>query len=165
MPPVPSEARTQLEAAMAARIDAEAALAAARVEEQRVVRLVHLGGASVREIARVMGVSHQRVQQLVEAADDGRGWRRRAKASKWPTCSFCGAHQQDVRKLIAGPGVYVCDGCVRRARRGFTPQEQCSFCTKEAAPDLVVRGTAQVAICRECVDLCDEIIEEELGSR
>ncbi len=38
-------------------------------------------------------------------------------------CSFCGKTQRQVRKLIAGPGVYICD---------------------------------------ECIDLCNEIIEEEL---
>ena len=39
-------------------------------------------------------------------------------------CSFCGKTQQQVKKLIAGPGVYICD---------------------------------------ECIDLCNEIIEEELS--
>ena len=38
-------------------------------------------------------------------------------------CSFCGKTQRQVRKLIAGPGVYICD---------------------------------------ECIDLCNEIVEEEL---
>ncbi|MDH2909361.1 MAG: ATP-dependent Clp protease ATP-binding subunit ClpX [Candidatus Eremiobacteraeota bacterium] len=38
-------------------------------------------------------------------------------------CSFCGKSQENVRKLIAGPGVYICD---------------------------------------ECIELCNEIIEEEL---
>jgi ATP-dependent Clp protease ATP-binding subunit ClpX len=28
------------------------------------------------------------------------------------TCSFCGKPQRQVRKLIAGPGVYICDECV-----------------------------------------------------
>lgn len=29
------------------------------------------------------------------------------------TCSFCGKGQEEVRRLIAGPGsVYICDGCV-----------------------------------------------------
>ena len=28
------------------------------------------------------------------------------------TCSFCGKSQKDVRKLIAGPSVYICDECV-----------------------------------------------------
>src|SRR5437870_1418744 len=27
-------------------------------------------------------------------------------------CSFCGKNQHEVRKLIAGPSVYVCDECV-----------------------------------------------------
>jgi len=27
-------------------------------------------------------------------------------------CSFCGKHQKEVKKLIAGPGVYICDECV-----------------------------------------------------
>src|SRR6056300_1703573 len=39
-------------------------------------------------------------------------------------CTFCGKSQKQVRKLIAGPGVYICD---------------------------------------ECIELCNEIIEEELG--
>jgi len=39
-------------------------------------------------------------------------------------CSFCGKMQDQVRKLVAGPGVYICD---------------------------------------ECIELCTEIVEEELG--
>lgn len=27
-------------------------------------------------------------------------------------CSFCGKSQEDVRKLVAGPGVYICDECI-----------------------------------------------------
>jgi len=27
-------------------------------------------------------------------------------------CSFCGSSQRQVNKLIAGPGVWICDGCV-----------------------------------------------------
>jgi ClpX C4-type zinc finger len=30
-----------------------------------------------------------------------------------PVCSFCGRTQRQARKLIAGPGVYVCDECVQ----------------------------------------------------
>ena len=30
-------------------------------------------------------------------------------------CSFCGKEQSDVKKLIAGPAVYICDGCIRLA--------------------------------------------------
>src|SRR5438477_2997562 len=28
-------------------------------------------------------------------------------------CSFCGKSQNDVRKLIAGPNVYICDECIQ----------------------------------------------------
>ena len=28
-------------------------------------------------------------------------------------CSFCGKHQDQVRRLIAGPGVYICNECVQ----------------------------------------------------
>ena len=34
------------------------------------------------------------------------------KAPIAPRCSFCGKSQNDVRKLIAGPAVYICDECV-----------------------------------------------------
>ncbi|TCO55098.1 ClpX C4-type zinc finger protein [Actinocrispum wychmicini] len=30
-------------------------------------------------------------------------------------CSFCGKTEKEVAKLVAGPGVYICDGCVRLA--------------------------------------------------
>jgi len=31
-------------------------------------------------------------------------------------CSFCGRPETEVAKLVAGPGVYICDGCVELAR-------------------------------------------------
>jgi ATP-dependent protease Clp ATPase subunit len=52
-------------------------------------------------------------------------FRRRAASAKKVTatltCSFCGKHQRQVTKLIAGPGVYICNECVvsdhRKPRR------------------------------------------------
>ena len=41
--------------------------------------------------------------------------RRAASASKVTAtlrCSFCGKHQRQVNKLIAGPDVYICNECV-----------------------------------------------------
>jgi ATP-dependent Clp protease ATP-binding subunit ClpX len=35
-----------------------------------------------------------------------------AKATRVNLCSFCGKSQTEVKKLIAGPGVYICDSCV-----------------------------------------------------
>jgi ATP-dependent protease Clp ATPase subunit len=79
-------------------------------------------------------------------------------------CSFCGRPQKKVAKLVAGPGVYICSGCVGLAR-GWPaldhPGRTCSFCG-QWNPDtarVVARGT--VAICGQCLDLCDQIIAEE----
>ena len=35
-----------------------------------------------------------------------------ARASNLTICSFCGKSHAEVRKLIAGPGVYICDSCI-----------------------------------------------------
>jgi ATP-dependent Clp protease ATP-binding subunit ClpX len=59
-------------------------------------------------------------------SNDTKGYRQVAKfgdTGELLKCSFCGKSQKQVKKLIAGPGVYICD---------------------------------------ECIDLCNEIIEEEL---
>ncbi len=50
----------------------------------------------------------------------------RTAAKEALRCSFCGKSQHDVVRLVAGPGVYICN---------------------------------------ECVDLCDQIIAEELARR
>jgi hypothetical protein len=46
-------------------------------------------------------------------------WRRRGRQADRPgkfrragTCSFCGKRQDQVRRLIAGPGVWICNQCV-----------------------------------------------------
>jgi hypothetical protein len=45
------------------------------------------------------------------------GRRRATTPRKFGTrcsCSFCGKRQDQVRKLVAGPGVWICDQCVAR---------------------------------------------------
>jgi ATP-dependent Clp protease ATP-binding subunit ClpX len=42
---------------------------------------------------------------------------RQAAVRKWnavQACSFCGKPEDDVQRLIAGPGVTICDECVAR---------------------------------------------------
>ncbi len=39
-------------------------------------------------------------------------------------CSFCGKSQKDVRKLIAGPSVYICDECVELCNDIITEEEE-----------------------------------------
>src|SRR6185295_11975962 len=35
-----------------------------------------------------------------------------ARPTQLTLCSFCGKSHAEVRKLIAGPGVYICDSCI-----------------------------------------------------
>jgi NAD-dependent SIR2 family protein deacetylase len=55
-------------------------------------------------------------------------------------CSFCNKSQRDVRLLIAGPNVYVCDDCVDICREIIAEKEE-----KIQPPD---PGTLRCAICR-----------------
>src|SRR5690606_40453456 len=46
-------------------------------------------------------------------------------------CSFCGKSQKQVKKLIAGPGVYICDECIELCNEiieeDFSAQDEVSF--------------------------------------
>jgi ATP-dependent Clp protease ATP-binding subunit ClpX len=58
-----------------------------------------------------------------------------ARASNLTMCSFCGKSHAEVKKLIAGPGVYICDGCIHVCK-GILDKE-----LKEAqAPDAPAAG-------------------------
>jgi hypothetical protein len=110
----------------------------ARTEYHHAVRRLHLAGASLRDVAHALGISHQRVQQIVQA-NGGTWWSliwrgRRVKPDM--ICSFCGRPGGQVAKLIAGPKVYICDACVGAAEqvlRGSMPKES----TAGARIDLV----------------------------
>jgi len=177
-------------------IDAERDADVARAEFYRAVRRLHLHGASLRELAANLGLSHQRVHQIVEEAGGSRRWLRGGNRGRRPdrlllACSFCGKPQKEVRKLIAGPHVYICDGCIALADTvigsgnaastalgtiNAVPEQliriRCSFCGKDRsqAPGLAAmpagagRKTPEfAAVCSECLDLCDEIIADEVG--
>lgn len=119
--PLDTDLLAQAKAAESRVIDAEHAAEVARADFHRAVRRLQLAGASLREIADALGLSHQRVHQIVEAAGGGRRWRyRRPPAEKLRYCSFCGREQKQVDTLIAGPGVMICDGCVPRADAALT---------------------------------------------
>ena len=95
-------------------------------------------------------------------------------------CSFCGRTQKQVKKLIAGPGIYICGGCADIAHVVLDPAAEpgsvagtmhkvgqdsaqpCSFCGKSSQQVPAMAATGEARICTECVDVCHEIIEEEL---
>ncbi|MFH1867608.1 MAG: ATP-dependent Clp protease ATP-binding subunit ClpX [Candidatus Omnitrophota bacterium] len=39
-------------------------------------------------------------------------------------CSFCGKSKSKIKKLFSGPGVYICDGCIRLCNQILTREEQ-----------------------------------------
>jgi hypothetical protein len=196
-------------------IDAERDAEVFRAEFHRAVRRLHLHGASLRELAGTLGLSHQRVHQIVESVGGSRRWLRQREPDRRESgqrepgrpgpklaCTFCGQDQAQARKLIAGPHVYICDACVSLARNvissdpapgslfvpvtmtpghgqpEFEPKARlaCSFCGKKlhqvaglAATAPPAQGSAKrgllprATICTECLDLCAEIIAEELS--
>ena len=53
-----------------------------------------------------------------------------------PVCSFCGRSNDEVKKLIAGPGVYICDECIGVCEHIL--QEELRAEHKASAEELVV---------------------------
>jgi hypothetical protein len=169
-------AREAGSAAEAAQSKAELA----KAEYHHAVRLLHLAGATMREIADALGISHQRVHQIIDLAGDG-GWKPKKRAGADLVCTFCGLDKDRVSRLIAGPGVFICTDCVALvgavAAQGTTVQTDrtrleclplpdrigCSFCGAEAAGDTSMVTGPGVRICQSCVQLCQEIVAEELG--
>jgi hypothetical protein len=167
-------------------IDAEHAAEVARADFHRAVRRLQLAGGSLREIANALGLSHQRVHQIVESAGGSRRWRgRRAAPEQLACCSFCGRDQKHTKALITGPGdVGICDRCIPQADAtiaaeqppagkkvtirfesmypvpGEARAERCSFCGKRRHQVAGMAAAAQAKICDECLELCREIRDE-----
>lgn len=63
-----------------------------------------------------------------------------------PSCSFCGAGTTEVGHLISGPGVYICDGCVRASYEILQSLESSGPAATAAVPmdDPIMATIAQV---------------------
>lgn len=58
-----------------------------------------------------------------------------ARASNLTICSFCGKSHAEVKKLIAGPGVYICDNCIEVCKSILDKESSTDL---DAQPPLVV---------------------------
>ena len=77
-------------------------------------------------------------------------------AEKVLYCSFCGKSQHEVRKLIAGPSVYVCDECV----------ELCNDIIREEVQDSPVEEEKSLPVPQEIFSFLDEyVIGQERSKR
>jgi hypothetical protein len=183
------------EAARGRLVAAQHAAEQAKADYHHAIRRLHAAGGSLREIAEALRLSHQRVHQIIDESDQPRPrwWQRRGRTETEPAaasqCSFCGRSREECAKLIAGPGLCICDWCVRRARglaSGAATVDQaevplrvepsgspagCSFCGKPTRRGrwLVASGVASAPggkfgqeprICSQCLGLCEEILAE-----
>ncbi len=96
-------------------------------------------------------------------------------------CSFCGNSQDNVEKLIAGPSVYICSNCIMQTQiklLAIGPSDikfkqltgDCSFCGKSNNEvkfifSNVYKNQNKCNICDECLELCMDILTEELEKR
>ena len=90
-------------------------------------------------------------------------------------CTFCNISQKNTKKLIAGPGVYVCELCIAAASAVVAgapsapsravvlrpSPADCAFCGKARAKVNEVAGASRGRICNECLDLCHDILQSE----
>jgi hypothetical protein len=161
----------------------------AQVSYQHAIRRLHASGASLREIADALGLSYQRVHQIV-APSSGKGALKDSPADA--ACAFCGRERHDAGRLIAGPGLFICERCIdvagevlaegqerdvhtriasvkhadARARCGFCGRRRSDVQAMAEAPTRppVGKGAQRrrggVRICAACVSLCGEIVAE-----
>jgi ATP-dependent Clp protease ATP-binding subunit ClpX len=78
-------------------------------------------------------------------SDDTRG---RNEDGKLLYCSFCGKSQHEVRKLIAGPSVFICDECV----------ELCNDIIREELEDKAEPGASRLPKPHEIKDVLDQYV-------
>ncbi len=153
--------------------DAERSVAPLREDHRACVRALHAGGGSLREIAAALGLSHQRVHQLVQG--DAGSRERAAKplavpapTADRPACELCGETSD---KLTARPA--ICMGCrqvgqvllageapdddrgLKLVRRHHRPI--CLACGRLPEAGEVFLAGPGSAICRQCLDGLDQV--------
>ncbi len=101
------------------------------------------------------------------------------------SCSFCKKTQNDVRKLIAGPAVNICDECVEicvdiimddRSGEGRAPDsaeiqrrhsiaakfgrgpQACGFCGAEALTEALLSIEGRGVLCGDCADAIEDAL-------
>jgi hypothetical protein len=102
--------------------------------------------------ANAQGARHMPGVRLVTVRPMSRDPRRQPPSTDAPEattpklrCSFCGKSQGEIRKLIAGPNVYICDECVDLCNDILEREAESVSTREEATP---VHSIASCALCR-----------------
>lgn len=159
----------------------ETTLELAKEDYHGAIRQMHIGGKSMREIAKLLNLSHQRVHQIIES--ENRGWRAWLKLAKPELrCSLCDLRADQVQKLVQGPNIFACNICITSCSmvlpmnskgasvmsRGNdfkklppTAKLRCSFCGKLPSHRLDVVAGANHQVCSRCIGIALKYMEED----
>lgn len=149
--------------------DREAEVEQARSSFHELVRQLNTSGASLREIASRVQLSHQRVHQIVEGV----------------ACGFCDRRRAECERMVAGPGVFICDSCTALGLHALAQgwgasdertrlevrgdEERCCFCRKRASRVGPLATRRTMRICGHCLTLATREFERSatptLGKR
>ena len=83
-------------------------------------------------------------------------------AQRVPRCRACRLPSAEGRRLIAGPGVYLCESCIAllaTREPAAATAERCSFCRRRDVP--IAGAWPSFAICTACLELSHGILAED----
>lgn len=149
-------------------LELEVEMNSAKENYSDAVRKLHESDMSYREIAVRLGVSHQRIHQIVEE--------KRKKEQPWIKlvkhdlhCVFCGLSNNQVDKLVAGSKTFICDSCAENCSKvaetnntmsnkhvTFKPlkastRSTCSFCARAGKGRTPIVGSQKHQLCDVCL--------------
>jgi ATP-dependent protease Clp ATPase subunit len=105
-------------------------------------------------------------------------------SAEW-ICSFCAHHGSGTLGVVAGATVFICRRCVMECRQQLSgsasgihatrpasvpewqleaPGLACSFCCLGMAPEVPVLARNSSRVCRECVEVCEELFREQTSA-
>jgi hypothetical protein len=151
-------------------------LGKAKEDYHESVREMHIQGMSLREIASLLKLSHQRVHQIVESQNHTWRFCLRPVNPKL-VCSFCDSPSSQVEKLVAGPNVFMCNDCGAQCFKALKTEEpivfkdnkfqlldkdarlRCSFCGKLPGKQRTVVAAGHHQVCSICLKLALQYME------
>lgn len=158
----------------------EQELEKAKVDYHSAICNLYFDGQSMRKIAKLLGISHQRVHQIIDQKN------QTVRVCAKPIqpdqrCSLCDLRADQVKSLVQGPNILACDICITSCHMALsincpgssvmsrgndfkvipvTSELRCSFCGKSPSSKRnVVAGTNHQA-CEKCIDLAMTHMQE-----
>jgi ATP-dependent Clp protease ATP-binding subunit ClpA len=117
-PPYSADARAAVQAAGKFALERAAGPPAVAGTEHLLIVLAMDYGSRARRVLNELGVDVADIEREVACflespgRHSARRRRRRGRADHTAACSFCGKPRSDQRRLIAGPGIWICQECV-----------------------------------------------------